>query len=126
MCRKCAKRQGLRVRTVRERLKKASKHAGKCAADAKSGPRRKLCIVEAGCLGPCPKRALAVATGASLAAGRVMLLDPDSSPQEALAAILGPALPPAPAPDPARRSVPEFGPITALAAVSSDESPPIR
>jgi predicted metal-binding protein len=123
VCSKCAKRQGLRVRTVRERLKKAGKRA---AADAKSGSRRKLCIVESGCLGPCPKRAVAVATGASLAAGRVLLLDPDSSPQEALAAILDPALPPAPSTDPARRSVPEFGPITALAAVPSDESPPIR
>ena len=115
VCSKCAKRQGLSARAVRALLKKAGKRA---ARDAPSGPRRKLCIVETGCLGPCPKRAVAVATGASLAVGRVLLLDPEAGPREALAAVLTPTLPPAHP----RRSAPEFGPITALAAVQPDES----
>lgn len=113
VCSKCAKRQGLRPRAVRAFLKKAGKQALKEAA----GSRRKLCIVESGCLGPCPKRAIAVATGASLAAGRVVLLDPEAAPADALTAILDPVLPP-------RRS-PEFGPNTALAPVSPTESPPV-
>ncbi|MGT2486816.1 hypothetical protein ACU4GA_14300 [Methylobacterium oryzae CBMB20] len=61
---------------------------------------------------------MAVATGASLAAGRVVLLDPAAEPAEALAAVLNPVLP--------RRAVPEFGPNTALAAIRPDESPPVR
>ncbi len=113
VCSKCAKRQGLKPRAVRALLKKAGKQDGKDAA----GARRKLCIVESGCLGPCPKRAIAVATGASLAAGRVVLLDPAAGPAEALAALLHPL--------PGRRP-PEFGPNTALAAVRPAESPPAR
>ena len=119
VCSKCAKRQGLPARSVRALLKKAGKRAAEAAG---GGPRRMLRIVETGCLGPCPKRAVAVATGASLAAGRVLLLDPEADPQAALAAILDPVLPPARR----RKSVPEFGPITALAAVPPDESPPGR
>ncbi|KAA0125245.1 hypothetical protein CIW48_02570 [Methylobacterium sp. P1-11] len=115
VCAKCAKRQGLRGRDLCALLKKAGK---KAARDGAPGHRGKLCIVEAGCLGPCPKRAVAVATGASLAAGRVILLDPAAGPAEALAAVLDPVLP--------RRVVPEFGPNTALAAVRPDESPPLR
>lgn len=115
VCSKCAKRQGLRGRDLRALLKKAGKRA---ARDGGSGRRQKLCIVESGCLGPCPKRAVAVATGASLAAGRVVLLDPAAEPAEALAAVLNPVLP--------RRAVPEFGPNTALAAIRPDESPPVR
>ena len=114
VCSKCAKRQGLRASAVRALLKKAGKQAAKEA----SVNRGKLRIVESGCLGPCPKRAIAVATGASLAAGRVILLDPEAGPTEALAAILQPV--------PPRRPSPEFGPNTALAAVSPDESPPAR
>ncbi|MCJ2085898.1 hypothetical protein MKK88_07810 [Methylobacterium sp. E-005] len=112
VCAKCAKRQGLRPRAVRALLKKAGKQATRDAA----GGRRKLCVVESGCLGPCPKRAIAVATGASLAAGRVILLDPGAEPAAALAAVLHPV--------PSRRPPPEFGPNTALAPVSPDESPP--
>uniref|UniRef100_UPI0005B279E9 hypothetical protein n=1 Tax=Methylobacterium sp. B34 TaxID=95563 RepID=UPI0005B279E9 len=73
VCSKCAKRQGLRGRDVCALLKKAGKRA---ARDGGGGRRRKLRIVESGCLGPCPKRAVAVANGASLAEGRVVLLDP--------------------------------------------------
>jgi hypothetical protein len=115
VCSKCAKRQGLRRRDLRGRLKKAAKRAGK---DGTSSGRTKLCIVESGCLGPCPKHAVAVATGASLAAGRVVLLDPKTGPAEALSAVLHPVLP--------RRDIPEFGPNTALAAVPPDESTPVR
>ncbi|KAB1076242.1 hypothetical protein [Methylobacterium planeticum] len=50
--------------------------------------KRKVRVVETGCLGPCPKRALAVATGASLAARKILLLDPAATPDEAMAAIL--------------------------------------
>ncbi|SDM93593.1 hypothetical protein SAMN05216360_104311 [Methylobacterium phyllostachyos] len=114
VCAKCAKRQGLRPAAVRALLKKAGKQATRDA----SGSRRKLRIVESGCLGPCPKRAIAVATGASLAAGRVILLDPEATPAEALATVLHPI--------PPRRPSPEFGPNTALAAVAHDESPPAR
>jgi len=114
VCAKCAKRQGLRPSAVRALLKKA----GKQAAQDGSGSRMKLRIVESSCLGPCPKRAIAVATGASLAAGRVVLLDPEAKPADALAAVLHPI--------PPRRPPPEFGPNTALAAVAHDESPPAR
>ncbi|MDR7036791.1 MULTISPECIES: (2Fe-2S) ferredoxin domain-containing protein [Methylobacterium] len=92
VCAKCAKRQSLGKRAVRGLLKAGLK---------RSHPKRKIRVVETGCLGPCPKRALAVATGASLARGRVVLLDPAATPDEALAAIL-----------------PEFGPKAALAAGS--------
>ena len=113
VCAKCAKRQGLRPRAVRALLKRGGKQAAK---DGRTGSRTKLCIVESGCLGPCPKRAVAVATGASVAAGRVILLDPGASPEAALAAVLQPGRP--------RSSAPEFGPNTALAAMPTDESPP--
>ncbi|SFL17963.1 hypothetical protein [Methylobacterium pseudosasicola] len=113
VCAKCAKRQGLRPRAVRAMLKGAAKQAAK---DGLLTGRTKLCIVESGCLGPCPKRAVAVATGASLAEGRVVLLDPEAAPQDALAAVLRPVLP--------RRRAPEFGPNTPLAAVPPTESPP--
>lgn len=88
VCTKCAKRQGLRPGSVGALLKKARKRAAK---DGGTGVRRKLRVVETGCLGPCPKRSVAVATGASLAAGRVVLLDPAATPEEALAAVLQPA-----------------------------------
>lgn len=90
VCRKCAKRQGLTGKAARRIAKRAAEGtggAGKRAVKAR--------VVETGCLGPCPKRLLAVATGASLAAGRVVLLDPRAA---------------APAP------IPDFGPNAALAA----------
>lgn len=117
VCSKCAKRQGLRPRAVRALLKEAAKRGGRqTVEDGPRAGRMKLRIVESGCLGPCPKRAVAVATGASVAAGRVILLDPAAGPEEALAAVLHPVLP--------LRAVPEFGPNTPLAAVSTDESQP--
>jgi hypothetical protein len=121
VCAKCAKRQGLRPRAIRALLKKAVKEAGdeavpEAANGGRAHRRTKLRVVETGCLGPCPKRAVAIATGASVAAGRVVLLDPAARPAAALAAVLHPIQP--------HRSIPEFGPNTALAAVAPDESPP--
>jgi len=80
VCRKCAKRQGLRARSVAARLKAAGKAA--------PGRWAKLRIVETGCLGPCPKRLLAVATGASVATGRVLLIEPEASTEAIARAIL--------------------------------------
>ncbi|MER2266590.1 (2Fe-2S) ferredoxin domain-containing protein [Methylobacterium oxalidis] len=98
VCAKCAKRQSLGSRAVRGLLKRGLK---------RGHPKRKVRVVETGCLGPCPKRALAVATGASLARGRVVLLDPAATPEEAVAALL-----------------PEFGPKAGLApATETGEEP---
>ena len=97
VCGKCAKRQGLHPRDVRDLLKRAVKRA---ARDGRLPGGTKIRIVASGCLGPCPKRALAVATGASLAAGRILLLDPAASPEDALVAVLPRALPPNSAPLP--------------------------
>jgi hypothetical protein len=89
VCAKCQKRQGVAKRAVRDLIKRGLK---------RGHPKRKVRIVETGCLGPCPKRALAVATGASLASGRILLLDPAATPDDAVATIL-----------------PDFGPKAALA-----------
>ncbi|MGC5777772.1 hypothetical protein [Methylobacterium sp. NFXW15] len=98
VCTKCAKRQGLPAKAIRKLLKDA--HATlRPEGDGAKGKRRKLFIVESGCLGPCPKRAVAIGTAASLASGRVLLLDPDGGAEAARAALL-----------------PEFGPIAGLAA----------
>jgi hypothetical protein len=88
VCRKCAKRAGLSAKAAR-RLAKAACRSG--SAPRRDGGR-KVRVVETGCLGPCPKRLLAVATGASLAAGRVALLDPRADPAGTLPD-LGPAVP---------------------------------
>ncbi|GJD89248.1 hypothetical protein BHAOGJBA_2774 [Methylobacterium hispanicum] len=80
VCRKCARRQGLTKRQARALARagyEAGYEAGRRAARAGTGRKgRKPRIVESGCLGPCPKRMLAIATGASVAAGRVLLVDP--------------------------------------------------
>ena len=81
VCAKCAKRQGLPKRAIRDRVKAGLKQAR---------PGTKLRVVETGCLGPCPKRALAVATGSSVAAGRILLIDPASSPEAIVALLLPP------------------------------------
>ena len=79
VCTKCAKRQGLPKRAIRDRLKAGLKDAR---------PRVRLRIVETGCLGPCPKRLVAVATGASVAAGRILLIDPAAPAAETLGVLL--------------------------------------
>lgn len=82
VCGKCAKRQGVDRKRLGRALKRAAARGeGDAAlrpqADPKSRPKaRKVKVVETGCLGPCPKRMLTVATAASLARGRVVLLDP--------------------------------------------------
>ncbi|GJD45208.1 hypothetical protein AFCDBAGC_3079 [Methylobacterium cerastii] len=81
VCTKCAKRQGLSKRAIRDRVKAGLKQGGSGA---------KLRVVETGCLGPCPKRLVAVATGASVAAGRILLIDPTASPDAIVALLLPP------------------------------------
>lgn len=78
-CSRCAKRRGLPKRALRDLLKAEMK---------RSRPRVRLRIVATGCLGPCPRRLIAVATGASLAGGRVLLIDPAAPASETLAALL--------------------------------------
>lgn len=80
VCTKCAKRQGLKKGAVRGMLKRSLKRRPLA---------RKTRVVEVGCLGPCPKRALAVATSDSLAARRIHLLDP-AAPGEVAVAMLFP------------------------------------
>ncbi len=72
VCGKCAKRQGVDRKRLGRALKRA---AGRPEGEARP-KARKVKVVETGCLGPCPKRMLTVATTASLARGRVVLLDP--------------------------------------------------
>jgi predicted metal-binding protein len=80
VCAKCAKRQGLGGSEVRGELKRALRRAR---------PDRKVRVVKAGCLGLCPKRSLTVATGASLRAGRLIVLDP-ALDADAMARLLAP------------------------------------
>lgn len=96
VCSKCAKRQGLKKGAVRKLLKRNLKRT----PDA-----RRTRVVEVGCLGPCPKRALAVATSTSLAAQRIHLLDPAASPDAAIATLF-----------------PDFGPKAGLEAVPVETS----
>nr|WP_210236213.1 hypothetical protein [Methylobacterium sp. L1A1] len=91
VCGKCAKRQGVDRKRLGRVLKRApSSHATAeidgtlRKAETRKTKARKVKIVETGCLGPCPKRLLTVATAASLARGRVVLLEPalkELSPQ---------------------------------------------
>ncbi|GEO98759.1 (2Fe-2S) ferredoxin domain-containing protein [Methylobacterium haplocladii] len=71
VCAKCAKRQGLGKRAFGRSLKRAFKR--------ETGGRR-MRVVETGCLGPCPKRLVAVATSDSISRSRVLLLDPALPP----------------------------------------------
>lgn len=89
VCRKCAKRAGISrkaaLRLAKAAAKAAAKEAGAIrSSGVSSASARAVRVVETGCLGPCPKRLIAVATGASLAAGRVALLDPRADPPAAL------------------------------------------
>ncbi|MFC7663265.1 hypothetical protein ACFQWF_11720 [Methylorubrum suomiense] len=87
VCGKCAKRQGVDRKRLGRALKRVLKRAPSSHATAeidgtlrkaetRKTKARKVKIVETGCLGPCPKRLLTVATAASLARGRVVLLEP--------------------------------------------------
>ena len=112
VCAKCQKRQGMPKRTVRDLLKRGLK---------RGHPKRKLRIVETGCLGPCPKRALAVATGASLAARRILLLDPAATPDEAVAAVLSDFSPKV-APAPSAGAAVD-GPVDSASEIPAGRSP---
>lgn len=80
VCAKCAKRQGLAKRAFGRSLKQAFK---------RETGGRKMRVVEAGCLGPCPKRLIAVATPESIGRRRVLLLDPVLPPATVRALITG-------------------------------------
>ena len=124
VCGKCAKRQGVDRKRLGRALKRAAARTEGDALRPQTDPkarqkaRRRACkvkVVETGCLGPCPKRMLTVATAESLARGRVVLLDPaldalsaqSLSPQSLSPESLSPAaqrldaraLPPAVAPE---------------------------
>ena len=102
VCGKCAKRQGVDRKRLGRVLKRAAgRPEGEAVSRAKAGHKpRKVKIVETGCLGPCPKRMLTVATAASLARGRVVLLDPALDALAPHALLLdGPAPPLPPVPE---------------------------
>lgn len=99
VCRKCARRQGLTKGQARALVKACCRGP---RGEGRKGAKPR--IVESGCLGPCPKRMLAVATGASVAAGRVLLLDPHG--EKAAVPVFGP----------------DFGPNTGLGAAPGDTS----
>lgn len=79
VCAKCAKRQGLGKDAVRGRLKREIK---------RRGLKRTTRVVSVGCLGPCPKRFVAVATSGSLGRNRIVLVDPAASAEQAVDALL--------------------------------------
>lgn len=86
VCRKCSRKlEGGFGRRGGEGLRKALKRAWRA-----SGRAGKLRVVETPCLGLCPKRRQVVATGASLAAGRLWVVRPGEAP----AAVLDRLLPP--------------------------------
>ena len=74
VCRKCAKRQGVDRKRIGRAVKRALKQAVRDTGSAK--PAGKVRLLETGCLGPCPKRMLTLATPESLARRRVILVDP--------------------------------------------------
>ena len=84
VCGKCARKLGggfgrEGAHGLRRELKRAWKAAGRPG---------KLRVVETRCLGLCPKRRQVVATGASLAAGRLWVVEPGEAASGVLARIL--------------------------------------
>ncbi|WP_455988121.1 hypothetical protein [Methylorubrum extorquens] len=73
VCRKCAKRQGVDRKQLGRAVKRAFRQEARDAAGKGAG---KVRVLETGCLGPCPKRMLTLATPDSLARRRVILVDP--------------------------------------------------
>ena len=77
VCRKCAKRQGVDRKQIGRAIKRAFKQVPREKGAGKdTGKGFKVRILETGCLGPCPKRMLTLATPDSLARRRVLLVDP--------------------------------------------------
>ncbi|WP_458436045.1 hypothetical protein [Methylorubrum extorquens] len=74
VCRKCAKRQGVDRKQLGRAVKRAFRQGARDAAAGKGAG--KVRVLETGCLGPCPKRMLTLATTDSLARRRVILVDP--------------------------------------------------
>ena len=106
VCRKCAKRQGVDRKQIGRAIKRAYKQVPREKGAGKdTGKGFKVRILETGCLGPCPKRMLTLATPDSLARRRVLLVDP------ALDAFGPEALVPAPVPAPV--SAPVLAPVLA-------------
>lgn len=77
VCAKCSRKAG------GEPLRKTLKRALKSGAWG-----RKVRVVETSCLDLCPKRRVAVATGAQLAAGRLMVVAPGAPAETVLDALL--------------------------------------
>ena len=93
VCRKCAKRQGVDRKQIGRAVKRALKQGARGDGSAKrTGKVRlgKIRLVETGCLGPCPKRMLTLATPDSLARRRVILVDPALEDLAAGALVLAP------------------------------------
>ncbi len=113
VCRKCAKRQGVACKQIGRAVKQALKQGARGDGSAKrAGKVRlgkvrlgKVRLVETGCLGPCPKRMLTLATPDSLARRRVILVDPSLEDLVAGALVLAPLS----APVEARPEVPADG-----------------
>lgn len=82
VCAKCTKRVGLKKDEIRGRLKREAKRRGL------GGMTR---VVSTGCLGPCPKRFVAVATSFSLSRNRIVLIDPEGNAEQALDTVYPPA-----------------------------------
>ncbi|WP_245259335.1 (2Fe-2S) ferredoxin domain-containing protein [Methylobacterium sp. 77] len=75
VCAKCTKRVGLKKDEIRGRLKREVK---------RRGLGRVTRVVSTGCLGPCPKKFVAVATSFSLSRNRIVLIDPDGDAAQTL------------------------------------------
>lgn len=75
VCSKCTKRVGLKKDEIRGRLKREVK---------RRGMGRMTRVVATGCLGPCPKKFVAVATSFSLSRQRIVLVDPEGDAAQAL------------------------------------------
>ena len=88
VCRKCAKRQGVERKQIGRAVKRALKQEARGDGSAKRAGKVRL--VETGCLGPCPKRMLTLATPDSLARRRVILVDPALEDLAAGALVLAP------------------------------------
>jgi hypothetical protein len=74
VCRKCAKRQGVDRKQLGRAVKRAFRQGARGEGSGKGAG--KVRVLETGCLGPCPKRMLTLATPDSLARRRVILVDP--------------------------------------------------
>jgi hypothetical protein len=78
VCRKCAKRQGVDRKQLGRAVKRAFREGARGDGSGKGAGQGfgKVRVLETGCLGPCPKRMLTLATTDSLARRRVILVDP--------------------------------------------------